>query len=95
MGTTIMAKVKARSFTITSLRCGQRRGSVHVFVRVHELLYIAWLEAMLRGHGGTHVGTAGVMFDFSLAAGLAPTVSSLSRMVFSLEMIRRVAIGAV
>lgn len=41
----------------------------------------------------THVGTAGLMSDFWLAAGLLPTVSSLSRMVFSVEMILRVAIS--
>lgn len=40
----------------------------------------------------THSGTAGLMSDFWLAAGLAPTWSSWSRMVFSVEMILRVAI---
>lgn len=56
MGMTIMAKVKARSLTMTSM------------------------------------GTAGAMLDCWSAAGLEPTVSSLSRMVFSSEMILRVAI---
>lgn len=41
--------------------------------------------------GAPHMGTAGLMSDLSPAAGLAPTVSSLSRMVFSVEMILRVA----
>lgn len=56
MGMTIMAKVKARSLTMTSM------------------------------------GTAGAMLDCWSAAGLEPTVSSFSRMVFSSEMILRVAI---
>lgn len=42
--------------------------------------------------GGTHVGTAGVILDFSFAAGLEPIRSSFSRRVFSDEMILRVAI---
>lgn len=44
------------------------------------------------GSERTHVGTAGLMSDGWSAAGLAPTVSSLSKMVFSVEMILRVAI---
>lgn len=56
IGMTIIAKVKARSLTMTS------------------------------------VGTAGAMLDCWSAAGLEPTVSSFSRMVFSSEMILRVAI---
>ena len=40
----------------------------------------------------TYVGTAGVMLDFSDAAGLALILSSFSRRDFSSEMILRVAI---
>ncbi len=39
------------------------------------------------------MGTAGDMLDFSPAAGLAPMLSSFSRSVFSVEMIRRVAMA--
>jgi hypothetical protein len=39
-----------------------------------------------------YAGTAGVMLDFSLAAGLEPIRSSFSRRVFSWEIILRVAI---
>lgn len=42
---------------------------------------------------GTHFGTAGAMLDFSLAGGLAPTVSSFSRIVFSPAARRRAAIA--
>lgn len=42
--------------------------------------------------GGLYVGTAGLMSDFWLAAGLEPVGSSWSRMVFSVEMILREAI---
>lgn len=42
------------------------------------------------GHN-TYVGTAGAMLDCVPAAGLAPTMSSFSRMVFSPEMILWVA----
>jgi len=41
-----------------------------------------------------YVGTAGEMFDFSPAAGLEPMLSSFSRIVFSWEMILRVAMFA-
>jgi hypothetical protein len=36
-----------------------------------------------------HIGTAGAMLDRSLAAGLAPMLSSFSRMDFSVETMRR------
>lgn len=39
----------------------------------------------------TYMGTAGAMLDCVPAAGLAPTMSSFSRMVFSPEMILWVA----
>lgn len=92
MGTTIMAKVKARSFRMTSL--------LHVL----EI----WIQGKWRGgaggrsssrgqkvasaEGASHVGTAGLISDCWLAGGLAPTKSSLSRMVFSVDIILRVAI---
>lgn len=41
--------------------------------------------------GASYAGTAGVMLDFSFAAGLEPILSSFSRRVFSWEMILRVA----
>ena len=41
------------------------------------------IKEVLLLRGKTHSGTAGVMFDFSPAGGLAPTESSLSRIVFS------------
>ena len=44
------------------------------------------------GWGEAYAGTAGVMLDFSLAAGLEPIRSSFSRRVFSWDMILRVAI---
>lgn len=43
------------------------------------------------GTGVTYLGTAGAMLDFSPAGGLAPTVSSFSRIVFSPAARRRVA----
>ncbi len=42
--------------------------------------------------GVAYVGTAGAISDFTWAAGLEPMLSSFSRMVFSWEMILRVAI---
>ena len=41
----------------------------------------------------SYVGTAGDMFDFSLAAGLEPMLSSFSRIVFSDATMRRVAMA--
>ena len=46
----------------------------------------------VEGRWWTYVGTAGVMLDFSFAAGLEPILSSFSRRDFSSEMILRVAI---
>ena len=42
-------------------------------------------------NGVAYVGTAGAMSDFTWAAGLEPMLSSFSRIVFSWEMILRVA----
>lgn len=41
--------------------------------------------------GEIYIGTAGVMFDFSPADGLKSVLSSFSKMVFSDDTIRRVA----
>lgn len=50
------------------------------------------LGGLAAGSCSTYVGTAGLMSDCWLAAGLLPTMSSLSRMVFSVDMILRVDI---
>lgn len=51
------------------------------------------MRGIYPGGISTHFGTAGAMLDFSLAGGLAPTVSSFSRIVFSPAARRRAAMA--
>lgn len=92
-----MASVKASSLTMTSL---QRSVSLksHATHRGCPLALMRFKKLAPRSGGaarridvGTYVGTAGEMLDFSPAAGLAPMLSSFSRMDFSVETILRVA----
>jgi hypothetical protein len=112
MGTTIMAKVKARSLTITSLE--QVRFfffffNIYMSMRVasKKCLHVLSLgpprlvspggNGVKGGDGGsyTYIGTAGAMLDLVPAAELPLSMSSLSRMVFSVEMILWVAMAEV
>lgn len=98
MGTTIMANVKASSFAITSLGKGRRGPCLSVNGMPGQMGVSSCdphgesvREKNGVGGGGAYMGTAGAMLDFVPAAGLAPTMSSFSRMVFSPEMILWVA----
>ncbi len=93
MGTTTMAKVKAKSLRITSLTA--------ILVQGHPIAREWWngiereeqRERRVRTSLLTHIGTAGaVLLDSWPGTALLMSSSSLSRMVFSVEMIRRVAI---
>lgn len=83
MGMMIMAKVKANSLMMTSLESERfiRNGTFHFWQPVEDEKHGEVWQA--------YAGTAGAMFDCWLAAGLAPTASSFSRIVFSDDMILR------
>lgn len=77
IGTTIIARVNPSSLKITSLRQSEKRNRV-------GLNQCAAQRRHWEGRAA-HLGTAGAMFDFS-------STSSFSRKVFSVEIMRRVAI---
>lgn len=97
MGTTIMAKVKASSLTMTSLgifvsvAMYEKKVGLHPLPRSRPAWWVHRKEVGprlgTREEGQTHMGTAGAMLDFEPAAELPLSMSSLSRIVFSLEMI--------
>jgi hypothetical protein len=68
-----MAAVKPRSFIMTELSTTQS----------------GMKDKVARTELSTHAGTAGVMSDFPDEAGVVASLSSFSRTLFSVEMIRR------
>jgi hypothetical protein len=84
----IMANVKAKSLTMTSLR---REKSVHKHQAPGTRHQAPSRGYDMRFMKSTYVGTAGAILDRSLAGGLDPMWSSFSRIVFSDGTILRLA----